>query len=164
MASNDTLLIWSPLAAELAENVYPRMDFRNAHPVVDFEDAQDATITFHGVLPKSYSGNGVVVKIHWAATSATTGNVRWVSNIERIGDQVLDIDTDSWGTSVYANDDCPGTCGYVKVSNRNHDEGAEMDNLVAGELFRLKVKRESGVSDTMVGDAELLMVELREQA
>jgi hypothetical protein len=49
----------------------------------------------------------------------------------------------------------------VKVTSVAFTDGAEIDSLVAGEAFRLLVRRDTA-TDTAAGDAELLRVELKE--
>lgn len=74
-----------------------------------------------------------------------------------------DIDSDSFATAqVVTAVTVPGTSGQVLAMSINISDGANMDNLAAGELFRLRVRRDVA-NDTAAGDAELLRVALVEQ-
>jgi hypothetical protein len=163
MASGNTLCIFTatdnvPPAANFAT-----LDHRNRHCVLDFDAAADESAIFEGVLPRHYAGGGITVRLLWAGTSATSGNVVWNSAIERIDDEGLDIDADSFATANAVTAGAPATSGMVQYTDIAHTSGAQMDSLAAGEAFRLKITRDAdNGSDTMTGDAELLGVEIRE--
>ncbi|KKK65637.1 hypothetical protein LCGC14_2972130, partial [marine sediment metagenome] len=55
----------------------------------------------------------------------------------------------------------PGTAGLVDIVTVTFTDGADMDSVAVGELFRLKVTRDA-VSDDAAGDAELVAVEIKE--
>lgn len=165
MASSDTLMVFVPMAYEPPATNYATLDTRNAHPVLDF-DAAAATeaAVWTGVLPNNYAGGGITIYLHWAATSATSGNVIWQSAFEYISDGSLDIDSDGFATAVtWGAAATSGTSGIVTVTSQAHTNGAQIDSIVVGASFRLKIERlGSNASDTMAGDAELVAVELRE--
>lgn len=165
MASGDTLMVFTPLAYEPPATNYATLDTRNAHPVLDF-DAAAATeaAVWTGVLPRNYAGGGITIYLHWAATSATSGNVIWQSSFEYISDSSLDIDSDGFATAVtWSAAATSGTSGIVTVTNQAHTDGAQIDSIVVGASFRLKIERlGSNASDTMSGDAELVAIELKE--
>ena len=54
----------------------------------------------------------------------------------------------------------PGTSGLVDIVNVTFTDGADMDSVAVGELFRLKVARD--IADTAVGDIELHALEIKE--
>lgn len=164
MASGDTLCIFSPLDNEPPSASYATLDTRNAHPVLDFDASADESAVFSGLLPRSYAGGGLTVYLHWLASSATSGAVRWAVSIERL-DTGTDTDSDSFATAQTAGTTASGTSGAPVVTSIAFTSGAQMDSLAAGEPFRLKVMRDAdGTSgtDDMTGDAELLMVEIKE--
>ncbi|MFQ6027398.1 MAG: hypothetical protein ACE5Q6_07895, partial [Dehalococcoidia bacterium] len=99
---------------------------------------------------------------HYAMSSATSGDIDWDAAFERIGDQQLDIDSDSFAAvNSVDNTTVPGTSGFIDVVSIAFTDGADMDSVAAGEAFRLKVTRDAA-SDTASGDAELWAVEIRE--
>jgi len=162
MAQGHTLLIWTAEAARPPASNFATFDQRNAHNVLDFDEATAETSLFGSVLPRSYDGNGIVATLIWMATSATTGNVRWEMAFERHQDEVDDLDADSFATAKGATGSAPsinGSVQYTEISFSN----SEIDGLLKGESFRALVRRAAAdVADTMTGDAELLRVELRE--
>ncbi len=169
MASGDTLIVFGPLSNEPPATGYATLDTRNSHPCLDFDDAAATeSAIFSAVLPRHYAGGGITVLLHWSATTAITGNVMWQSAFERmsaIASAPLDIDTDGFATPVTwtAQATDPTLSGNVVIDSQAHTNGAQINSIAVGDLFRIKVERlGSNASDTMVGDAELLGVELRE--
>ena len=95
-------------------------------------------------------------------STATADTVDWDVAWERIGDQQLDIDGDSFAdVNSVDNTTVPGTSGLVDIVSVAFTDGADMDSVAVGESFRLKVTRDA-VSDDAAGDAELYKVEVRE--
>lgn len=163
MASGDTLLIFGPLHNEPPSSNPATFDTRNSHPVLDFDASTNESAVFSAVMPQHYAGTtGITVYLHYSMSSAEANTVDWDVSWERIGDQQLDVDGDSFA-AVNSVDDTtvPGTTGLVDVVSVAFTDGADMDSVAAGELFRLKVTRDA-TSDDAAGDAELHAVELRE--
>lgn len=163
MASGDSLLIWTPLHNEPPSSNAATFDTRNQHPVLDFDATTNESAVFSAVMPQHYAGTtGVTVYIHYSMSSATADTVDWDAAFERIGDQQLDVDGDSFA-AVNSVDDTtvPGTSGLVDVVSIAFTDGADMDSVAAGELFRIKITRDAS-SDDATGDAELHAVEIRE--
>jgi hypothetical protein len=162
MASGDTLVVFTPLHNEPPSSDPATLDTRNQHPVLDFDPTTNESAVFSGVMPRNYDGGGVTVYLHYAMSSATSGDVDWDVSFERIGDQQLDIDSDSFAAvNSVDNTTVPGTSGNVDIVNTTFTDGADMDSVAAGEAFRLKITRDAA-SDTAAGDAELLAVEIKE--
>jgi len=163
MASGDTLLIFTPLNNEPTSSDFASIDFRNLHPVLDYDDTTNESSVFSAVMPRNYAATtGLTVYIHYALSSATSGDVDWDVSFERIGDQQLDIDGDSFAAvNSVDNTAVPGTTGLVDIVNVTFTNGADMDSVAVGEAFRMKVTRDAA-SDTAAGDAELVMVEIKE--
>jgi len=165
MASGDTLLQFGPYSNEPPASNYATLDTRNQHPVLDFDAAADEGAVFSAVMPQHYAGTtGVTVYIHWAASSATSGDTVWEASFERVG-TALDIDADSFAAIQYVADTCSGTSGIVQIAAIAFTDGAQMDSIAVGEKFRLKISRDADSTndtDDMAGDAELVAVEIRE--
>lgn len=166
MAAGDSLLIFPALANEPPASAYATVDTRNAHVVLDFDAATDESAVFSGVMPRNYGGGGITLSLHWMASSATSGNVRWDASFERIAANDLDTDADSFAAVQSATGAVNGTSGKVTVTTIAFTNGAQMDSVVAGEAFRLKITRDANhaTDDDMTGDAELIAVEMRETA
>lgn len=161
MASGDTLVVFNPLMNEPPSANAASFDLRNSRPVLDFDGAASEEAVFSGVMPQAYGGNGIEVYIHYAVDGAA-GDIDWDAEFERVGDQVLDTDGDSFaaaqstdGTAV------PGNTGDVDIVSIAFTDGAQMDSIAVGEGFRLKITRIGG-DDTNNDDANLFWVEIRE--
>lgn len=163
MSAEDTLLIFHPYNNEPPASNYATLDLRNNHPVLDFDAATNESAVFSAVMPRYYKGSGVVVYIHYSMTSAVADTVDWDVSFERIGDQQLDVDGDSFAAvKSVDNTTVPSTSGLVDIVNITFADGADMDSVAVGELFRIKVTRDAS-SDDATGDAELHAIEIKER-
>lgn len=163
MSSGDSLLIFHPYNNEPPTANYATLDTRNQHPCLDFDATANESAVFSSVMPQHYAGTtGITVYLHYAMSSAEANTIDWDVAWERIGDQQLDIDGDSFAAANSVdNTTVPGTTGLVDIVSVAFTDGADMDSVVAGESFRLKVTRDA-VSDDAAGDSELVKTELRE--
>ena len=138
---------------------------RNAHRTFDFDDGGavvDEQIAFEGIVPPHYSGEDLTVVLYWVAAAAIVGDVKWDVSFERIELGALDIDADSYAAAQTVTTTCLGTSGFVAVSTFTFTQ-AQADAIAANDLFRLLVMRDSNdAADDMVGDAQLLAVEIRQ--
>lgn len=143
---------------------FATIDTRNSYKILDFDDTAVEAAVFTLIMPQSYTGGSVMVIPHFAMASATTGNVVIESAFERVGNEFHDIDSDSFATANSATISVPSTSGFVKSSSAiTHTAGSQMDGVLAGELFRLRITRNGASgSDTATGDMELLAIEIRE--
>jgi hypothetical protein len=163
MASGDTLIVFGPYSNEPPATAYATLDTRNQHPTLDFDPATDESAVFTGVLPRHYAGGGLTVNLHLTDTNDTNAAHAsyWDVAFERLTAQ--DTDSDGFAavqsTHVHPN----GTSGIPVVATITFTDGAQMDSVAAGELFRLKVTRDADHgSDDWANDAELLAVEIKE--
>jgi hypothetical protein len=152
--------VFTPLDAQPPASNFATIDTRNSISVLDFDAATSESTVFVGVMPETaVLGSGIKVRLHWAATSATSGNCVWGVQLERMN---TDMDSDSFATAVTATSVTNGTSGIPTVTELTV---ATIDGLLAGEPYRLKVYRDAANgSDTMTGDAELVAVEVRSAA
>ena len=163
MASGNTLADLRPFGDEQPASAYATLDTRNAQPCLDFDGSTDEEAVWTFTMPSNYSGGGVNVKIHWRATSATSGNVRWQTAFER---GTTDIDADSFAAFNSAGGTPNGTSGIETVTTVAHANGGEMDSCVAGDECRFKLRRDAdGTSgtDDVATDVEVIGVEIVEQ-
>jgi len=157
-AGTATFLIRSPLQNEPPASAFATLDTRNSIPCLDFDAAADESAIFSGFAPEAIVlTSGIIARIVWAATSATSGNVRWRVKFER---RTTDQDSDSWDTATEATGAANGTSGICTTTEITC---TTIDSIVAGDSFRVCVTRvgTDGTNDTMTGDAELVSVELR---
>lgn len=162
MATGNTLCTFFPADNEAPSANYATADMRNGHPVLDFDTTTQESAVFTGILPRHYAGGGITVYVHYSMTSAITGTCGWDVAFERIGDAQQDIDADGFATAkTVIAVTVPGTSGHVDIVNVAHTDGAEIDSIAVGEVFRLRIRRDVA-NDTAAGDAELSGVELKE--
>lgn len=162
MASGDTLAKFKAQENEPTASNYATRDHRNQHPVLDFDAATNESAVFSDIMPRAYAGGGLTVYIHYAMSTATSGDIDWDVSFERIGDQQQDIDSDSFAAANSVdNTTVPGTSGNVDIVNVTFTDGADMDSIAVGEGYRMKITRDAA-SDTAAGDAELRFVEIKE--
>lgn len=163
MASGQTLLVFSAQSGVPHLTTPPQLDTRNGHVVWDFDAAINEILDFESVLPRNYNGAGLTVALIWSATTATTGAARWLVSFERHQADVTDIDADSFAAAQAVNATTAAINGARSYDEVPFTDGAQIDGLAAGESFRMRVVRDAtNVADTMVGDAELARIEIRE--
>jgi hypothetical protein len=141
-------------------SAYATLDTRNSVACLDFDDATDESAVFVGIIPEGASlGSGLKIRLHWAATTATSGDVRWDVSLERM---TTDLDSDSFDTVASATATTNGTSGILTVTEIAL---TTIDSVTAGDGFRLKVTRDANNgADTMSGDCELYICEVRSAA
>jgi hypothetical protein len=151
----------------MADNVAPATSFatwdtRNNRLVLVFTDSADLDAVFPGWLSRGYSGNGITLTLVTSAV-ATSNNIVWEACWERIDAGGLDTDSDSFATCKSATAAVNATSGVTTYTTIAFTNGAEIDNLAAGEAYRLKIRRVgTNGSDNATGNAELHRVEVRE--
>jgi hypothetical protein len=161
VASGNTLCVFTALSNEPPAANYATFDLRNGHAVLDFDQTTQEVAIFRGVLPRHYAGGGITVYVHWSA-DVTSGTVGWDVAFERVGDGQQDIDSDGFATAQTVTAvTVPATSGHVDITNVAVTDGANIDSIAVGEMFRLRVRRDVA-NDTAAGDAQLLAVELKE--
>lgn len=137
---------------------YATLDTRNSIMVLDFDAAASETGIFLGVIPHNASvSNGLNIRINWMASTATSGNCVWATQFENMN---TDLDTDSFSTPAASGTTTTNaTAGIPSVTSITN---TNIDSLIAGDFYRLRVYRDATVAaDTMAGDAELISIELR---
>ena len=163
MATGDTLYVFTALHNTYAGTNAATPDRRNNHPVLDFDAITDQIADFHGVLPLHYGGGTLMIILGWTATSATSGTCVWNAAIERIADDGDDMDTDSFGTTMFAVPNPNAISGKLGYASITLTSGVNTDFIAAGEIFRLRISRDAdNGADTMAGDAELWTVHIYE--
>jgi hypothetical protein len=160
MAAGDTLAVWGALGGAPPATGFATLDVRNGHAVLDFDADADEAMVFAGLYPAIYAGGDLSVDLYWAATSATSGNVKWLAALERTS--AGDLDADSFGTASTATAATSATNGGVTKTSLSVSS-ANAGSPQASDAFRLKVSRDADdAGDTLTGDAELLAVHVRE--
>ena len=134
---------------------------RNGHPILNFDQSSDQIAEFKFVMPRNYSGLGTTSVIHFSGAGITTGNVRWDMQWERVTGQ--DKDSDSFASAQSVTQAVNGTDGIDAQASITHTNGAQMDSVVAGDVFRVRITRDAdNVLDTAAAFAEFTALEIRE--
>jgi hypothetical protein len=155
-----TYAVFTPNDNQPPASNFATLDTRNSILVLDFDAATDESAVFAGVIPEAASlGSGLKIRLHWMATTATSGDCIWDVSLERM---TTDLDSDSFDTIASATTATSGTSGIPTVTEITL---TTIDSVTAGDGYRLKVTRDANnASDTMTGDAELVVVEVRSAA
>lgn len=139
---------------------YATLDTRNSILVLDFDGGStNEEAVFVGVIPEVANlSSGLDVRINWMATTATSGQCRWGVQFEKM---TTDSDGDSFDTATEAHSTTNATAGIPTITTIT---ATSIDSLASGDFFRMKIYRDASdtTNDTMVGDAELISVELRQ--
>jgi hypothetical protein len=138
------------------------LDQVNSHLVVSYPQGVLTGMNFEGVLPRNYGGAGVTVTLWWLAASAVAGAPWFGVQFERHQSGTTNLTADSFGAAQTANPTAPGTFGIVKATPIVFTDGTQMNGVLLGESFRLKVYRDgTNGSDNMLGAAQLLAIEIQ---
>jgi hypothetical protein len=173
MASGDTLIILTAehanppnatLAAQLTVMAGTSTPAESI-PVVAFDDTAQEFMDFRGVMPQHYSGGGITLIIGYSAAEAAPDVVDWEAAFRRIADDAEDLDTTAHSYDFNGVvDTAPSVIGEVAYATITFTHGADMDSIIAGDYFILRVSRDptpdSGTDVT--GDAFIHFIEIRE--
>ena len=152
-----TIAVFTPRDNQPPATNFATLDTRNSIAVLDFDTATEESAIFIGVIPEgAVLTNGIIVRISWAAATATNGDCRWGVQWMRCN---TDIDSDSFDTATEVATTTNGTSG---ITNLTSITCTAIDGLTVGDTYRLKIYRDTtDAADTMAGDAELVSVEVR---
>ncbi|HWA45248.1 MAG TPA: hypothetical protein VHA10_18655 [Hypericibacter adhaerens] len=162
MSSGDTLCVFTPYQNEPPASNYATLSLRNGHPLLQFDATTTEAAVFTGIMPQNYANTtGVTVFVVASLTTATTGTLGWSILFERM-DSATDIDSDSYApVQAITASTVPATLGQPLTLSVAVPKGTNLDSIVAGDTFRMRIERDT-TNDTATGDAELLAIELRE--
>lgn len=161
MASGNTLVSLFPLGSEPTAANYAQIGGENQHPTLDFDPTTQESICWTAIMPQHYSAaTGLTVKVWWT-TQAVAGNVQFLGAFERM-DAATDLDADSFAaTQSTGTTTVPATGGDPQVQTITFTAGAQVDSVVAGDVFRFKLQRDPA-TDTCANDVQVQAVEIRE--
>jgi hypothetical protein len=161
MASGDLLCVFRPGNNEPPATAFATDGVRGVRRVLEFDAATNQAACFVGLMPDQYSdATGVDVTIKCMGDDNNAAHAAYFNvYFEKLN---TDLDADSYddATADYGNPN--GTAGIpwdVKVVVPK----ANMDGVVAGDAFRLKIERDAdNESDDVTGDVQVFLVEVRE--
>jgi len=139
---------------------------RGSWSVANYDGAtQSEHRSFVGRLPLTYNSGGITVTLVICAVSATSGTSRWIAAFERMVPGTLDADVDDFATGQSAGVAMTaGSAGVFFEVTITFTNG-QIDGLLAGELFRLKITRDplgTTGTDDIGTDVSLVGVSMRE--
>ncbi len=172
MSSGDTLLILSPLAAVVPATLNAQLKFVDGgsapvevYPCYGFDDTTQEYLDFPFlIMPQRYKGNGITVTLKWSAAQAATAVCEWQAAFRRLAD---DLETYSSAHTYVYNVNvatAPSVIDEIASDIITFTNGADMDSVVAGDFFNLRVSRDPAPSSgtDVVGDCNLHSVEISE--
>jgi hypothetical protein len=175
MASGDTLIILTPQHATLTGDNYPASHdtidggatVGEIIPCLDFDASQTEFADFPNlVMPHNYNNGGLTIDVVYSMSSDGGGSnkVRWEIGFRAIEDDAEDQDTTvhSYDTNGVS-DIVPDAVGEVSIGQITFTDGADMDNVDAGDLFHLRISRDHDhADDNATGDAQLQAIHIKE--
>ncbi len=172
MASGDTLIILTPLDNTPPATVYATLDTitgastpAESIPVLDHDDTTAEFCDFYCEMPRNFAGTtGVTLTFVWSA-AATSNTAVLRAAFHRIAQNAFDLDTTSFSYDYNSTGALtpPTTVGMVVLSSLTFTNGSDMDSVVAGDYFILRVGRNpADGNDTLVGDLSLHAIEIKE--
>jgi hypothetical protein len=134
------------------------LDNRNSIAVLDFDSLLDENTCFRGLIPQGATFTSLLANIFWAASGNTGGTASWKVEFEKT---FTDIDVNSFDQGYtglsYFDGLTSGVPILVGITCQN------VDGLIEGNPFRVRLTRNglSDANDTLSGDAEFLIMEIR---
>lgn len=114
-------------------------------------------------MTTAYTNGGITIQIKWSSVDQTTGNVKWNAAFRRVADDAEDLDvaqTYDFNTVTATTTNVAGEVDYTTITFTN---GADMDSVVAGDMFIVRLQREgANAADTMTNDAQLHYIVIQE--
>jgi hypothetical protein len=161
-AGSNTIIQFFPKDNEPPASGFATLDTRNSHPVLDFPASGSPTAIFRQYVPAGVvfaeSGTAMTVYIDAAATSATSGVIGWNVSWERLTPGGQDLDSDNFGTAQPGSNTISGTSGVITRVAVTFTQAQLPSLFAAGDMFRLRVVRNTSVGSNHTGDAELVGV------
>lgn len=131
---------------------------RGSIKTYEFDDTSDEYVVFTAKTPADYTQRAMDIVLNW--TSNTAGYASWGAEIDAYGTGTS-VDTNSYGPMTF-------TSGYnmasgYQVATAIPMSTVSMNSLGRNEPYSVRISRvpQSGF-DSVVGDASLLFVEMRE--
>ncbi len=156
----NTIMRLFPKDNEPPASAFATIDTRNSHPVLDFPSTGSPTAIFRTYVPQgaTFAGSGTALTIYIdaAATSATSGVVGWSVSLERLVAGGQDLDADNFGTAQSGSQTISGTSGVMCRTTVAFTQAQLPTSLAAGDMFRIRIQRNTSVGSNHTGDAEFV--------
>jgi hypothetical protein len=156
----NTIMRLFPKDNEPPASAFATIDTRNSHPVLDFDATTTETAIFRTYVPQgaTFAGSGTALTIYIdaAAASATSGVVGWSVSLERLVAGGQDLDSDNFGTAQSGSQTISGTSGVMCRTTVIFTQAQLPSSLAAGDMFRIRIQRNTSVGSNHTGDAEFV--------
>jgi hypothetical protein len=156
----NTIMRLFPKDNEPPASGFATLDTRNSHPVLDFPSTGSPTAIFRTYVPQgatfAASGTALTIYIDAAATSATSGVVGWSVSLERLVAGGQDLDSDNFGTAQSGSNTISGTSGVMCRTTVSFTQAQLPTSIAAGDMFRIRIQRNTSVGSNHTGDAEFV--------
>lgn len=160
-----TYAAFTPLDNQAPTSAFATLDTRTSGvAVLDFDSTALESAIFVGCLPEAaVTTSGLKVRLAWTADTVTnTDAVVWAIQWQKI-DTSTDLDTDAFSNTVTATAAASGTAGVPVITEITITGTANLDSIVAGDFYRIKISRDgTNASDALTNDACLVGVEIRD--
>ena len=146
MASGDTLQIFyawngsSPYS--LVEMIFSTVNSATSgecFPVAVKIISNNSYLDFVGVMPDYYSGGGVTCTVIWSYNTTSASSPLWYASFRAMPDDVEDLDLNHSYSYNSVSAGIPSVVGEIGYDIITFTDGADMDNLAAGELFNFRI-------------------------
>lgn len=150
-----TIATFKPNDNQPPASSFATLSTRNSISTLRFDDTVEESAIFVDVIPEGETITSLTVRITWTAI-ATSGDGRWGAQLMTLNG--VDLDADSFDTASEATTTTNATSGIPNVTTITL---ANVDGVTAGDVYRLRIYRDTSGADTITGDVELLGVEVR---
>lgn len=160
MAAGDSLFALDALSNRPPTSDFAAIRVRGEFVVLAFDDTTNEQAQFHAIVPSHYRGGPLTVNLCWTSATATSGVCKLRVELTRVTTgSNLDALPASAG-SANATASAPATSGDLVETSLG---AIAVPGLASGDMLVLDLIRlADDVADTVVGDVELVSVEMRE--
>lgn len=141
MASGQLLRTFHPVQTEPPSTNYAILYKATERWCLEYSGTSSRGAMFTSILPAIYSGGGITVRIWYTTTSSVTGDIDWDVSFERI-DDVQDLTASGFASSI-SSDGNALTSKTPKIVDIACTDGAQIDSIEIGELFRFRLERDA---------------------
>ena len=124
----------------------------------------DATIQYldYECYLAGYANGGLSIELQWSSVDQTSGAVQWEIGIRAIPDDAENIDDSHTYLFNLISDTTADVAGELSYPVITFTNGADMDNWVNGQKAIVRVRRNTGGTDTLSGFAQLWDIVVKE--
>ncbi len=114
-----------------------------------FDDTTQEYIDFRfPAMPENYSADtGITIRLKWGAAEAASDVIEWQAALRRVADDAEDLDTTAhtYDYNVVVAT-APSVIGEVAYDDITFTAGADMDSVVKGDYFFIRITRDPSPS------------------